>query len=108
MPASAATARTVSPDGPSRTSTSSAAPISSRSMSVLGVRRRPAVRCAGLMVAIIAYPGMKLTSVERRYMVIVQRSTGGPDDDYGDFRAGGGPPALVDPGGALPQRAAGR
>src|SRR5580693_5005576 len=50
MPPWAATARTVSPPGPSRTSTASAAETSSRSMSVLGVRsRRPAVPCSGLM-----------------------------------------------------------
>src|SRR5258708_7529219 len=40
MPASAATARTVSPAGPSLTSTASAAASSSRSTSALGVRDR--------------------------------------------------------------------
>src|SRR5215469_13340035 len=61
MPACAATARTVSPPGPSRTSTASAAETSSRSTSALGVRgRRAAVPCSGLMRIIISRSGVDI------------------------------------------------
>src|ERR1700689_1149936 len=56
MPASAATARTVTPPGPSRTRTASAAATSSRSTFALGVRdRRPA---SGFATLIVDPPGV--------------------------------------------------
>src|SRR5450756_1454132 len=57
MPASAATARTVSPPGPVRIRTASAAASSSRSTSADGVRaRRAATSPALLMQTIFSYP----------------------------------------------------
>src|SRR6516164_10784608 len=79
MPARAATARTVSPLGPSLTSTSSAADSSSRSTSALGVRDRRPVTPASLMQAIFSYFAgpvrtarltLLTTAMEHRYLLI--------------------------------------
>src|SRR5215475_14944633 len=73
MPASAATARTVSPPGPSLTSTASAADSSSRSISELGVRDRRPTAPASLMQTIFSYEDRSvdpLTTIERCYTVV--------------------------------------
>src|SRR5215475_2974854 len=112
MPASAATARTVSPPGPSLTSTASAADSSSRSISELGVRDRRPTAPASLMQTIFSYEDRfvdPLTTIERCYTVverypnhIARRAT-----PIGVCAGKPQRPPVVDPGGALPQRPAG-
>src|SRR6516165_4374439 len=112
MPACAATARTVSPPGPSLTSTASAADSSSRSMSALGVRDRRPAAPASLMQTIFSDKARSvdpLTTIERRYIIvehhpnhIARRATSIGVRDGKPQR-----PPVVDPGGALPQRPAG-
>src|SRR5262249_39787074 len=111
MPASAAPARTVSPPGPSLTSTASAADSSSRSISELGVRDRRPTAPASLMQTIFSYEDRSvdpLATIERCHTVV---------ERYPNYIARRAIPLgvaleaattpVVDPGGALPQRPAG-